>query len=362
MRPYTPDALPLASLDWAALVPLIGKTNAALARYDGLLQSVPNPEVLLAPLATQEAVLSSRIEGTQATLEDVLTYEARGKAPAPLAADVQEVLNYRDALAHGLKTLEKRPFGLNLLRSMHAVLMQGVRGQNKAPGELRRIQNWIGAPGSTLETATYVPPSPEQVLPALSALEHYYHSDEKDPIVQLAIIHAQFEIIHPFLDGNGRIGRLIIPLFLVDKGLLTQPMFYISAYFEADRRAYYNGLNGITQAGDWQGWIAFFLGAVQTQAQQGSEQVRAILHLYDTMKTQIVEQTRSQYALYVLDFIFARPLFSSSDFVDGTPISKRTAFRLLRLLVTAGTLRETEPARGARPAMFAFPALLSITK
>ena len=343
-------------------MPRIGKANAAVARYDGLLQSVPNPDVLLAPLTTQEAVLSSRIEGTQATLEDVLAYEAKRKAPAPKEADVQEVLNYRAALRHGIEALAERPFGLNLLRSMHGVLMEGVRGQHRARGELRRIQNWIGPPGSTMETATYVPPSPEQVLPALGDLERYYHADEKDPIVQLAVLHAQFEVIHPFLDGNGRIGRLMIPLFLADKGLLARPMFYISAYFEANRPAYYGRLQAVSQAGDWQGWVAFFLDAVIAQAESGTAQVQAILQLYDEMKTQVVERTRSQYALYVLDFLFARPLFSSTDFVEGTDIPKRTALRLLGALVEADLLTQTEEPRGTRPAMYAFTPLLQIVE
>ena len=360
MPPFIPEKLPPKDIDWAALVPLIGRANAALARYDGLLQSVPNPGVLLAPLTTQEAVLSSRIEGTQATLEDVLAYEAKRKTPKE--ADVQEVLNYRAALHYGIDLMKERPFGLNLLRSMHGVLMEGVRGQHRARGELRRIQNWIGPPGSTIETATYVPPSPEKVLPALGDLEAYYHAEEKDPIVQLAILHAQFEIIHPFLDGNGRIGRLMIPLFLADKGLLAQPMFYISAYFEANRQAYYERLLAVSQAGHWQGWVAFFLEAVIAQAEGGSGQVRAILRLYDAMKTQVVEKTRSQYALYVLDFLFARPLFSSTDFIEGTGIPKRTAQRLLSALVEAGLLTQAEEAHGTRPAMYAFEALLEIVE
>ncbi len=361
MRPYIPDSLPPKDLDWGMLVPLIGKANAALARYDGLLQSVPNPAVLLAPLTTQEAVLSSRIEGTQATLEDVLAYEAKRQAPPRMEADVQEVLNYRAALEHGMDLLQKRPFGVNLLRSMHNVLMEGVRGQNKGRGELRRIQNWIGAPGSTIETATFVPPAPQQIMPALGALEHYYHSTDKDSIVQLGILHAQFEIIHPFLDGNGRIGRLIIPLYLADKGLLSQPMFYISAHFEAHRQRYYERLQAITQADDWHGWTMFFLEAVIAQAQRGSEQVRAVLALYDTMKVQIVAVTRSQYAVFILDFLFARPIFSSSDFAAAISTTTRTAQRLLKLLSEADLITQTEPPSGSRSAMFAFPALLDIT-
>ena len=360
MRPYTPETLSDIDLDWAALVPRIGQANAALARYDGLLQSVPSPDLLLAPLTTQEAVLSSRIEGTQATLEDVLEHERRPEA-SPKAADVQEVLNYRAALRHGIEKLEKKPFGVNLLRSMHGVLMEGVRGQHKARGELRRTQNWIGPPGSTRETATYVPPAPTEVLPALGDLEAYYHSDAPDPIVQLAIVHAQFEVIHPFLDGNGRIGRLIIPLFLADKGLLARPLFYISAYFEADRRAYYDRLHAISETRDWQGWCGFFLDAVLAQSEANADRVRRILALYDTMKTQIVEITNSKYALQALDYLFTKPIFRSSEFVADAEIPKRTALRLLEALVADGILELREEARGNVAPLYAFESLLYIT-
>ena len=360
MKPFVPDTLPLENLDWAGLVPLIGKANAALARYDGLIQSIPNPDVLLAPLTTQEAVLSSRIEGTQATLEDVLVYEANPKQTTSRTHDVEEVLNYRAALTYGVEALRERPFGLNLLRPMHGVLMKGVRGQNKARGEFRRIQNWIGPPGSTMENASHVPPSPADVIPTLSNLEVYYHSEERDPIVQLAILHAQFEIIHPFLDGNGRMGRLLVPLFLHDKGLLSGPVFYISAYFEADRPAYYRMLQAISQEGDWHGWISFFLTAVVSQAERNAAQVRAILKLYGDLKGQIIELTRSQHAIYVLDFIFAHPLFSSSDFIEKTGIAKRTALRLLASLSEAGLLSVAEEGRGTRPTLFTFRPLLEI--
>lgn len=215
MDPYIPDTFPLESIDWGMHVSLIGRANAALARFDGMLQTVVNPDVLLSPLTTQEAVLSSRIEGTEATMEEVLEYEANpgGQIGEEHRADIQEIINYRKATRYAVEALEKKPLHLNLILSLHEVLLDSVRGRNKAPGSFRRVQNFIGPPGGTQETATFVPPSMDRMAPALN-WEKYLHSEERDVLVQLAVVKAQFELIHPFLDGNGRIGRMLVPVFL----------------------------------------------------------------------------------------------------------------------------------------------------
>ncbi len=361
MKPFEPHTLPLQTLDWARFVPFLGKAHSALGRYDGLLQTIPNANALLAPLATQEAVLSSRIEGTQATLEEVLTFEARPNSSPPNKADIQEVLNYRAALRFAEKDLQNRPFCLNLLRDMHAVLMDSVRGQNKNRGNFRRIQNWIGPPGSTIENAVFVPPSPERLMDFLDNFEKYYHWEEKDPLVHLAILHGQFEVIHPFLDGNGRIGRLMLPLFLFDKGLLSSPNFYMSAFFEANRQEYYQKLRRISTDDDWPGWIEYFLGGVIEQTGQNVEKALSILDLYQEMKSKIAEAIRSQNAIVVLDFLFHKPVFTAKEFIQLTGIKKRTAMRIIEVLSGSQIIKIAEPSSGSQAGIYNFGALVNLT-
>lgn len=363
MDPYVPDILPLESIDWGRHVSSIGKANAALARFDGMLQTIVNPDVLLSPLTTQEAVLSSRIEGTQATVEDVLTFEAdpKMKIDAGMAADVQEIVNYRLAMRQAVDDLGKRPICLNMLRDLHATLMDSVRGVNKAPGEFRRVQNYIGPPGCTQETATFVPPSVDQLGKALDRWEKYVHYEEKDRLVQLAIVKAQFEVIHPFLDGNGRIGRMLIPLFLFEKDLLSSPMFYVSAYFEADRDLYYEKLQAITRDRDWDGWIEYFLNAILAQAETNTDRTRAIVDLNDRMRRDIPSLDRSQYGNQAVDALFAQPVFSAADFLTRSRIPKDTGLRILRTLKSLELVAEIRAARGRQPAVLIFAELLKIT-
>jgi Fic family protein len=250
MKPYIPEKLPTKSLDWSLLVRFVGQANSALARFDGILQGIVNPNVLLSPLTTQEAVLSSKIEGTQATLEEVLEYEAAPREDGK-SEDIHEILNYRRAMRMAVDSLKDRPISLNLLKEIQFLLLDSVRGKDKGRGEFRTSQNWIGRPGCKMEEASYVPPPPLQVMEFLDNLEKYVRFDEEDRLVQMAIIHAQFEIIHPFLDGNGRVGRILVPLFLFEKGQLSSPMFYLSTYLEAHREVYYDRLQAISRDGDW---------------------------------------------------------------------------------------------------------------
>jgi len=364
MKPYEPERLPLDQVDWAAHVSLIGQANAALARYDGMLQSIVNPAVLLSPLTTQEAVLSSRIEGTQASMEEVLEYEAD---PGVLVEsgkqfDIQEILNYRRAMSVAVKSLKQRPLCLNLIKELHAVLLDSARGRNRAPGEFRRIQNFIGPPGCTMETATFVPPSADRVGPGMDNLEKYLHAEEKDRLVQLAMAKAQFELIHPFLDGNGRIGRILIPVFLFEKGLLSSPMFYLSSYLEEHRDEYYERLRAISRHNDWNGWIRFFLTAVRDQAGINAEKTRSILALYDRMKGKIQQAIRSQFILQALDALFDRPVFQSGDFTKRSKIPKDSAYHILTILKKERIIRELRPGKGRRAAVFTFQQLLDITE
>lgn len=366
MQPYVPDSLPLADLDYRMLLPLVGQANAALARYDGLLQGIPNPEVMLSPLTTQEAVLSSKIEGTQATVDEVLEQEAGLIKEGEKYKDIQEISNYRQALFMARRHLEEYPIRLSFVLELHRILMSSVRGQNKTPGEFRLDQNWIGKHGCAMEQASFVPPNPLRLLDFLQAWESYLDGDDVDFLLQTALMHAQFELLHPFKDGNGRIGRILIPLFLYQKRALSQPMFYLSEYLENHREEYYQRLKAISCEGDWNGWIAFFLRAVIDQAGQNAKCVTEIRSLYDEMKIAIQEATRSQYTVHLLDAIFGKPIFKSSDLAQKLAsefgIHEKTTPGLLRQLKQAGILRELQTSSGRRSAILCFPRLINLAE
>ena len=258
--------------------------------------------------------------------------------------------------------MKSLPLSQRVVKGVHEVLMQGVRGQNKSPGEYRRIANWIGAPGCTIEQARFVPASAERVADAMSAWENYLHSSVPDLLVQLAILHAEFKAIHPFLDGNGRLGRLLVPLFLVEKNLLSSPNFYISAYLESHRDEYYERLLAVSRDDDWTGWCEFFLTALIQQAESNQSKALRILELYRTKKDWIAELTHSHHAVRALDWFFSRPIFKASDFVAGAEIPKPTASRILRLARDRGLLIELRASSGRRPAILAFPELLNIAE
>jgi Fic family protein len=362
---YHAGQFPPKMIDWERLIPLIGPASAAVARYEGVLEAVPNPDVLLSPLTTNEAVLSSRIEGTQATLGEVLEFEAAGEqseASGEKRADINEVLNYRAALYDAVAALETLPLSQRVVRDAHRRLMRGVRGDSKAPGEYRRTPVWLGAARSPIEAARFVPIAADGVPGAMSEWERYLHEDAPDRLVQLAFAHAEFEAIHPFLDGNGRIGRLLIPLFLVEKKILGRPTFYMSGYLEAHRDEYYDKLLAVSKDGDWTGWAAFFLAAVKDQADENGAKARAILELYRREKEWITRATRSQHAIAALDWVFSRPVFSTSDFLSSARIPKAAAKRILSIARTEGRLRELRPASGRRAAILAFPGLLNIAE
>jgi len=362
MKPIVPQQLPILNVRWETHVPLIGKANRGLAHYDGILYGIANPELLLSPLTTQEAVLSSRIEGTQATLGEVLKFQAGEEIPEESKRqDIQEIINYRQALRTAEKALRKRPFNLNLLLELHAVLLNSVRGRDKNRGFFRRTQNWIGAPGTPIEQATFVPPDPMFLQQHLDNWEKYYHAEERDSLVQLAVVHAQFEIIHPFLDGNGRLGRILIPLFLYEKQLLSRPMFYLSTYLEAHRGEYISRLREITSSGDWNGWIAFFLHALVEQAEANSKTARATIQLYESLKDEVMKLTRSQYAVPLLDQLFSQPVFQSTHLAEqkGMP-SKPMVMQMLGRLRRVGILKVVREGSGRRAQVLALAELVNL--
>ena len=361
---YELGAFPPDNLPWEKLIPLVGPANAALARYDALLSAIPNAAVLLSPLTTQEAVLSSRIEGTQATMVEVMEVEAGGSPAgmtAPRRGDVEEILNYRNALWACTDELSRRPISQHILRQAHSLLLRGVRGQNQSPGSYREDQNWIGPDGCSIDSANFIPISHEHLQSGIDTWERYLlRTDLPDPLVQLALIHAEFEALHPFKDGNGRVGRMIIPLYLFAKKLLSSPNFYMSGYLEAHRESYIEKLRAISARGEWGEWCAFFLRALIDQAAENERKAQDILNLFSDVKERVVSLTHSQHSIRATDFIFQNPIFRAPDFILGSDIPKPSATRILRILRAAEILTPLREGRGRRAGIFAFPRLLEI--
>lgn len=363
---YHLGKFPPKELDWSQLIPLLGPANAGLARYDGLLSAIPNAHILLSPLTTQEAVLSSKIEGTHVTISEVLEIEAGGISEAftqPKRDDAEEVLNYRAAMQACVAEMAHRPFSQQILRGAHQLLMQGVRGRDKFPGNYRTDQNWIGATGCTLDTASFVPIAPEHLRSGMDAWEDYFGSTaELDALVQLALVHVEFEALHPFEDGNGRLGRMLIPLFLHQRKLLSSPDFYMSGYLERNREEYQERLRAVSRDGAWTAWCVFFLNGIREQAANNETKARAILSLYDRIKQQTVDLTHSQHAMRAVDFLFQSPIFSAPTFINHSSIPKPTASRILAVLRDADILITLEEGRGRRAGIYAFKELLNVAE
>ena len=380
MNPFIPQKLPIQGIDYKILANMAGEANRALGKYDVFLSVVPNPDLLIIPLQRQEALDSNRIEGSQSSLDDVLSCEAEQGSlieakPSPEtgssgADDLKEIFNYRRALAEAQKEFEgDRPFTLNLLKKLHFILLDSVRGQNKARGEFRHLpghQNWIGKKGSTLETATFVPPEPSRVLEFLGEWESYYHNDEPDPLIQLAIVHAQFELIHPFLDGNGRTGRMLIPLFLFERGIISRPVFYISSYLEQNRSTYMELLKDLGRSSsDWNTWAKFFLSGISEQARQNLSQSQAILGLYEDLKKSFLQASSSRYIVPVLDAMFITPIFTAPILKDkvgekGNQIQYITLSKLLQILVQKDLLKVTRAGKGRSATRYSLVPLVKL--
>jgi Fic family protein len=293
----------------AALTRELSDADRALGRLDGVTSILPNPDLFVAMYVRTEAVLSSQIEGTQSTLEDVLQFEAGAKG-SDLPRDIEEVVNYVAAMNYGLARLKELPLSLRLLREIHAKLLEGVRGGHREPGEFRHSQNWIGPPGSTLADATFVPPPVPAMHDALDNLEKFLHDNRPLPVlVHCGLAHAQFETIHPFLDGNGRVGRLLITFLLCQQGVMQRPLLYLSHYFSAHRASYYDRLTAVRADGDWEGWLKFFLAGVYEVSRAATETARAILALREQQRQVIVERlSGSTMGVRLLDLLYENPL------------------------------------------------------
>jgi cell filamentation protein, protein adenylyltransferase len=326
---FVPAPLPPALSYDPGLVVSLSRADTALSELSGVGRSLPNPHLLIAPYVRREAVSSSRIEGTLASLSDVLIQEIVPGAPH-VPPDVLEVRNYVIALEYGIQRLRTLPLSLRLVKELHQRLMRGVRGEHATPGEFRRSQNWIGPPDSTLETATYVPPPPEHMPAALHAWELFLHERGGMPdLVQCALMHEQFEAIHPFVDGNGRLGRLLITLFLIERGRLSQPLLYLSEYIENRRREYYERLQRVRTRGDWVGWLRYFLDGVAWTAEKAVRQASQLMDLRAKLRRRL---SGSQRALALLDELFVNPYLTVSRAQTLLRVSNPTARQAVRLL------------------------------
>ncbi len=345
---FGPNPLPPAIEYDREMVRLISEADRGLGRLAGIGQLLPNPHLLIAPYVRREAVLSSRIEGTQASLSDLLLFEAAEEEP-PRTPDVQEVRNYVRAMEYGLKRLEKLPLSLRLVREIHARLMEGVRGKKRSPGEFRQVQNWIGPPGCSLAEATFVPPPVPEMYAALDEWEKFLHNAKDIPLlVQCALIHYQFEAIHPFVDGNGRVGRLLITFFLCERGELPQPLLYLSAFFEQHRAEYYGRLLEVSRSGDWSGWIKFFLRGIGTQASVAAEDSQRIVKLQQRYRELLQQRKASPAAIAIMEELFLNPYVTATRLSKRLKVSFPTVQSTIEWLVKAGLLREITGRRRNR--------------
>jgi Fic family protein len=343
---YFPQPIPRALDLPSATVMVLADAEAALGRLAAVGGLLPNPDLLVRPYLLREAVSSTRIEGTRATIGEVLDADATGAAPG---ADVEEVVNYVEAMRWGAGRLDELPISSRLLREMHERLMAGVRGREFAPGEFRTTQNWIGPPGSTIEAAPFVPPPPSELPELLSDWERFANEEPELPLlIQDALLHAQFETIHPFLDGNGRLGRLMLVFFLVARGRLPAPLLYLSAYLERNRGAYYAALQTLRESGDALPWIDLFLNSVKTEASDAVDRARQIIEMRDRyLETAASLGTANAVAL--VDLICENPVVTTRSIENRLGVSRPTALRLLRRLEERGVLSERETgARGQR--------------
>lgn len=320
---------------------LLSDADRALGRLDGVASILPNPDLFVAMYVRHEAVLSSQIEGTQSTLQDVLAFEVEGRLDEQ-PEDVGEVVNYVQAMNYGLERLNRFPLSLRLLREIHARLLEHTRGADRQPGEFRKTQNWIGPSGCTLNEADFIPPPPHEMQIALSRFEKFLHDRKSLPIlIQCALAHAQFETIHPFLDGNGRVGRLLITLLLCEREILRQPLLYLSYYLKAHRAQYYDRLTAIRNDGDWEGWIKFFLRGVFEVSQGATATAREILDLRERHRTAIGSGSSGVNGLRLLDYLFQHPIISAQMAEKHLGRSFVTTSRVIAHLEELGILHET---------------------
>jgi Fic family protein len=326
-RPFIPNNLPIKNLQWDKLTKLVGEANYYLSRYNEVLTlNNINPDLVLTSFALKEATLSTQIEGAIASFTEALQKNSANKI---LELDIEEIENCKKAMDYAIQEFKNHfPLCLRLIKEMHSILLNSARGSNKDRGNFRRVQNFIG-PTARMEDATYIPPDVITMEKAIKEWEEYIHLESEEILIQLAVIHAQFEIIHPFLDGNGRIGRILIPLFLYYKKYLEYPAFYMSEFLEDNRKKYYSKLKDISENDNWQGWIEFFLYGVIEQSKTSYERVKNILALYKDVQNNLPNITKSKYSSKIMDIIFKKPIVKVSDVKDEVKLSSRQISNIL---------------------------------
>jgi Fic family protein len=333
-----------------ALQRQLSEADRALGRLDGSIQTLPNPDLFVFMYVRKEAVLSSQIEGTQSSLQDLLAAEAEILSP-DRPRDVGEVVNHVNAMNYGLRRLENLPISVRLIREIHARLLEGVRGSELAPGEMRDRQNWIGPAGGGIGDAVFVPPPPHEVPAALGALEAFLHEDYDLPLlVKAGLVHAQFETIHPFLDGNGRVGRLLVTFLLCERGVLIRPVLYLSHYFKRHRSEYYDRLQAVRDSGDWEGWLAFFLRGIAEVGEQAADTARRVLALREKHRTLITESLgrAAGNGHRTLEYLYEHPIVSVKEIQAITGTSYRPANLLVGRLEKQGIVGEITGRRRNR--------------
>ena len=345
------------TIEWRpALVLALSTADQAVGRLAGEGRQLPNPHLLIRPFLRREAVLSSRIEGTQATLGELLAAEA-GAAVTRSPEDLREVANYVVALEHGIERLAVLPLSLRLVRELHGRLMEDVGGGDAHPGEFRRVQNWIGPPGCRVEDATFVPPPPNELPRLLGEWESFLHDRTLPPLVQIGLAHHQFEEIHPFLDGNGRVGRLLITLFLVERDILPSPLLYLSAFFEATRSEYYRRLQAVRNEGDWLGWLLYFLRGVARQAEDAARRAERINEVLVAWRSLAAEST-SRAVTGLVDLLAENPYWTVKRAEERLDVAYTTAQRAIERLVEAGVMQQVGEAK--RDRLFCATEILAI--
>ena len=357
---FVPNPLPpKIELDWE-LVELLSEADIRLGKLSGAGQLLPNPHLLIRPFIRREAVMSSRIENTQSGLQQLLLFEA-DQTETPHIPDVKEVINYVNAMEYGIERLKHLPMSARLLCEIHEILMEGVRGEKATPGVMRTKQNWIGKPNCTLMDATYIPPPVQEMKDCFSDLEKYIHSKPKEPtLIQCALVHYQFEAIHPFVDGNGRIGRLLIAFMLIERGGLSQPLLYLSDFFEQHRNTYYELLLNVSQKGEWKSWLKFFLEGVCEQSEDSLATVQKLLTLKDEY-TRIVREPKVPKAVNpLIEVLFGKPIVSISELVKTWNSSFPTVKRAVDYLIKKGIL--TEMTGKQRNRVYAANKILDVIK
>jgi len=340
---------------------LLSRADRALGRLDGVTSVLPNLDLFVAMYVRHESVLSSQIEGTQSTLQDVLEFEIDGRGHNQ-PKDVSEVVNHVNAMNYGLERLREFPLSLPLIKELHAQLMHDVRGAEREPGEFRRSQNWIGPAGSTLTNATFVPPPPHEMMTALDNFEKFLHTNQPMPVlIHCGLIHAQFETIHPFLDGNGRVGRLLITFLLCQKEVLEQPLLYLSLYLKAHRAEYYDRLMAVRNEGNWEGWLKFFLRGVAQTSLQATRTARSILELREKGREQVFQKTgHSTQDLRLFDLLFERPLITVRLVQEKLDCSYATANKLVQQFAAPEVGFLQEITGGQRNRLFRFEPYLNL--